>query len=241
MIARGSRSHLVPAAGAVVSLGGPGARVVASGVGPLREALGRHVPADAEEAGDLVEMLAFLDRHASPFDRGILEGHFTASAIVVSAAGDQVLLLHHRKLGRWLQPGDSVTIEIEKIGAGIGDGRAQQRLVVVVGHAHGEQGRALRNDRRIQLGWTLRHQRQEHSVFAAFLGDARDGAARGPEANGAVGGSVAMRLLADKEQRHRAVAPKAKIEREAAEDAHHGVDDFDHFGSSPSTPWATSR
>jgi 8-oxo-dGTP pyrophosphatase MutT (NUDIX family) len=31
--------------------------------------------------------------------------HSTASAVVVSVAGDRVLLLHHRKLGRWLQPG----------------------------------------------------------------------------------------------------------------------------------------
>jgi 8-oxo-dGTP pyrophosphatase MutT (NUDIX family) len=71
----------------------------------LRARLERHVPADAKEAGDLTEMLAFLDRHPDPFDRDILEGHFTGSAVVVSAAGDRVLLLHHRKLDRWLQPG----------------------------------------------------------------------------------------------------------------------------------------
>jgi 8-oxo-dGTP pyrophosphatase MutT (NUDIX family) len=71
----------------------------------LDEALRRHVPADAKEAADLAEVLAFLDRHADPFDRRILEGHLTGSAVVVSAAGDRVLLLHHRKLGRWLQPG----------------------------------------------------------------------------------------------------------------------------------------
>ena len=40
-----------------------------------------------------------------PFDRRILAGHLTGSAVVISAAGDRVLLLHHRKLDRWLQPG----------------------------------------------------------------------------------------------------------------------------------------
>ena len=35
----------------------------------------------------------------------ILEGHLTGSAITVSADGSRVLLLHHRKLDRWLQPG----------------------------------------------------------------------------------------------------------------------------------------
>jgi 8-oxo-dGTP pyrophosphatase MutT (NUDIX family) len=77
----------------------------APGASGLAEALRRHVPADAKEAADLAEILAFLDRHPDPFDRRILEGHLTGSAVVLSASGDRVLLLHHRKLGRWLQPG----------------------------------------------------------------------------------------------------------------------------------------
>jgi 8-oxo-dGTP pyrophosphatase MutT (NUDIX family) len=67
--------------------------------------LRRHAPADAKEASDLAEILAFVDRHPDPFDRRIVEGHLTGSAVVVSSAGDRVLLLHHRKLRRWLQPG----------------------------------------------------------------------------------------------------------------------------------------
>ena len=72
---------------------------------PLHDRLRQHLPKDAKEAGDLAAILAFADRHADPFDRGIAEGHLTGSAVVVSAAGDRVLLLHHRKLRRWLQPG----------------------------------------------------------------------------------------------------------------------------------------
>ncbi len=71
----------------------------------LRRALDGHPPADAKEAADLEEILAFIERHPDPFDRRIVEGHLTGSAVVVSAAGDQVLLLFHRKLERWLQPG----------------------------------------------------------------------------------------------------------------------------------------
>lgn len=71
----------------------------------LIDALQRHRPADAKEAVDLAEILGFVRRHPRPFDRGIAEGHLTGSAVVVAAAGDRVLLLHHRKLGRWLQPG----------------------------------------------------------------------------------------------------------------------------------------
>ncbi len=77
----------------------------------LRDHLRRHVPADAKEAADLAEILAFVDRHADPFDRRIVEGHLTGSAVVVSAAGDRVLLLHHRKLRRWLQPGGHAEVD----------------------------------------------------------------------------------------------------------------------------------
>lgn len=35
-------------------------------------------------------------------------GHFTASAFVLSSARDQLLLIRHRKLGLWLQPGGHI-------------------------------------------------------------------------------------------------------------------------------------
>lgn len=63
------------------------------------------MPADEEEARDRDEILRFVLRHEHPFDRAIPEGHLTGSAITVSADGSAVLLLHHRKLDRWLQPG----------------------------------------------------------------------------------------------------------------------------------------
>jgi 8-oxo-dGTP pyrophosphatase MutT (NUDIX family) len=71
----------------------------------LADSLRRHVPGDEEEARDRDRILAFVLRHERPFDRGTLEGHLTGSAITVSADGSRVLLLHHRKLDRWLQPG----------------------------------------------------------------------------------------------------------------------------------------
>ena len=67
--------------------------------------LGKHIPADASEASDVARILDFVGRHADPFDRRIPEGHLTGSALIVSASGVRVLLLRHRKLDRWLQPG----------------------------------------------------------------------------------------------------------------------------------------
>jgi 8-oxo-dGTP pyrophosphatase MutT (NUDIX family) len=46
-----------------------------------------------------------MQAHEQPFDRAILHGHLTGSALIVSADGSQLLLGFHRKLGRWLQMG----------------------------------------------------------------------------------------------------------------------------------------
>jgi 8-oxo-dGTP pyrophosphatase MutT (NUDIX family) len=64
-----------------------------------------HRAADEKEAADLRRILDFVSRHHDPFDRRIAEGHLTGAAFVVSACGGRVLLVHHRKLRRWLQPG----------------------------------------------------------------------------------------------------------------------------------------
>jgi 8-oxo-dGTP pyrophosphatase MutT (NUDIX family) len=54
-------------------------------------------------------MLALLDVPGDPFARDhFVPGHFTASAFVLSPARDALLLIHHSKLHRWLQPGGHV-------------------------------------------------------------------------------------------------------------------------------------
>jgi 8-oxo-dGTP pyrophosphatase MutT (NUDIX family) len=71
----------------------------------LEASLLAHRPSDEREADDLRRMLDFVRRHPNAFDRTIAEGHFTGSGLVASKNGDHVLLLHHAKLQRWLQPG----------------------------------------------------------------------------------------------------------------------------------------
>ncbi len=71
----------------------------------LAETLRLHRCTDEPERRDRDRILSFVESHAHPFDRTIVEGHLTASALVVSRDGDRILLLHHRKLERWLQPG----------------------------------------------------------------------------------------------------------------------------------------
>jgi 8-oxo-dGTP pyrophosphatase MutT (NUDIX family) len=71
----------------------------------LTDSLERHLAADALEAHHLDIIRTFVAAHPDPFDRTISEGHCTGSAFILSATGDALLMVYHRKLGCWLQPG----------------------------------------------------------------------------------------------------------------------------------------
>ncbi len=71
--------------------------------------LADHRPDDATERGHLERMLELCDVAGDPFARDHYgPGHFTASGFVLAPDDDSLLLIHHRKLGRWLQPGGHV-------------------------------------------------------------------------------------------------------------------------------------
>jgi 8-oxo-dGTP pyrophosphatase MutT (NUDIX family) len=71
--------------------------------------LRRHRCTDDTELQHHSRMLALLAQSGDPFARDHFRpGHFTASAFVLSPDGDQLLLIQHRKLRRWLQPGGHV-------------------------------------------------------------------------------------------------------------------------------------
>ncbi len=72
----------------------------------LDAALERHACADAREASDVARIRAFLRDHAADAHlRTQLLGHLTGSGFVLDSTKTKVLLLHHARLLRWLQPG----------------------------------------------------------------------------------------------------------------------------------------
>jgi len=71
----------------------------------LRQLLDRHQPSDAHEKTMLADIICFIDAHEDCFERSQLKGHITGSAWITDSSFQQALLLHHRKLDRWLQPG----------------------------------------------------------------------------------------------------------------------------------------
>lgn len=64
-----------------------------------------HAAADELERLAVQQTLALLESAADPFARITHPGHVTGSAIVLDMAGEQVLLVWHAALGRYLQPG----------------------------------------------------------------------------------------------------------------------------------------
>jgi 8-oxo-dGTP pyrophosphatase MutT (NUDIX family) len=72
----------------------------------VRRQLEGLVPVDAREARGRAECLARIDELDSPFDRDAQPVHFTGSGVVIGPRG--VLLLLHRRLGIWVQPGGHV-------------------------------------------------------------------------------------------------------------------------------------
>lgn len=72
---------------------------------PLISLLQQHTPADATEKAMTQATIEFVRTYPNCFDRSLLIGHVTGSAWIVSPDRQQVLLIHHRKLDRWLQPG----------------------------------------------------------------------------------------------------------------------------------------
>jgi 8-oxo-dGTP pyrophosphatase MutT (NUDIX family) len=71
----------------------------------LLAALEGHTAATEEEVASLVRILRFLQEPADPFARANPKGHVTASAVIARPDASEFLLVHHRKLARWLQPG----------------------------------------------------------------------------------------------------------------------------------------
>jgi 8-oxo-dGTP pyrophosphatase MutT (NUDIX family) len=76
----------------------------------MRELVRRTVterdPIDAAERASIDRFLVEFDRLADPFDQALDPVHVTGSAIVVGPRG--VVLLEHKRLGSWLQPGGHV-------------------------------------------------------------------------------------------------------------------------------------
>lgn len=72
---------------------------------PLLKLLEAYRSTHPDESAVVDRMAVLVTGHEDCFDRTCRPGHMTGSAWVVSADSKRHLLMRHRKLGKWLQPG----------------------------------------------------------------------------------------------------------------------------------------
>jgi len=71
----------------------------------LLDLLENHNPSDNNERMMTNETIEFVKTNEGCFKRELLIGHVTGSAWIVNDARTHVLMMHHRKLNQWFQPG----------------------------------------------------------------------------------------------------------------------------------------
>lgn len=84
----------------------------------LRTLLGGWSAPSEEQETVRREYLAHLDAHDDATAKAGPPAHFTASCLVIDAAGEHVLLTLHTKVGRWLQFGGHLEEADETVAAG---------------------------------------------------------------------------------------------------------------------------
>jgi 8-oxo-dGTP pyrophosphatase MutT (NUDIX family) len=85
-------------------------------------------PLEEGERAMLAEFAPFIAAHPDCLWRTCRPGHLTASAWVVDLARERTLLMHHRKLDRWLQPGGHVDGEPDLLASALREAREETGL-----------------------------------------------------------------------------------------------------------------
>ena len=102
----------------------------------LQNLLARHSPFDETEKTMTTHLSRFLERWNTPaFARDLAgdetsRGHVTGSAWIVNEVGSQVVLLHHAKLGIWVQPGGHCDGETDVANVAVREAREETGLDV---------------------------------------------------------------------------------------------------------------
>ena len=100
----------------------------------LLELLARHTPFDEREAAHTKWLRAFLSQaEGDVFGREMagrepMWGHVTGSAWVVSPDRARVVMVHHAKLGRWVQPGGHCDGEADVLSVALREVREETGL-----------------------------------------------------------------------------------------------------------------
>lgn len=81
----------------------------------IKDLLSSYTPLDETEGNFVLEFEAFLDAHEDVTTRDNTAGHITASGFVVRQDRAQILLVHHKKISQWFQPGGHLEPEDQSL------------------------------------------------------------------------------------------------------------------------------
>jgi 8-oxo-dGTP pyrophosphatase MutT (NUDIX family) len=90
--------------------------------------LSRYEAQRPEERDVVARIRHLVAAHVDCFQRTCRPGHVTASAWVATPSVDRFLLVHHRKLDRWLQPGGHVDGDADILVAALREAREETGL-----------------------------------------------------------------------------------------------------------------
>lgn len=79
------------------------------------DALGRWVPDDPGQERLRQDYLGWIESHPHAWSRACIPAHLTASALVCSPDGSEVVLVRHAKIGLWLQTGGHLEPDDESL------------------------------------------------------------------------------------------------------------------------------
>ncbi len=93
----------------------------------LKSTLEQYASNYAEEQLFVPQFIQLL-KEDNCFKRSRLEGHLTASCWIVNTAKNKALLVHHKKLNRWLQPGGHADGDENLVGVAHKEGEEETGL-----------------------------------------------------------------------------------------------------------------
>lgn len=77
------------------------------------------------------QLYNFVQEHPNCFERSLEKGHLTASAIVWNRDKNAFLLMHHKKLNKWLQPGGHADGETDLLQVAIKEVQEESGLTCI--------------------------------------------------------------------------------------------------------------
>ncbi len=97
-----------------------------------RKARGTLCPPESDEVPFIERTIKFINENPDCFERTLLVGHITASGWLLNRAGTHALMMHHRKLDQWYQPGGHCDGDPDVCAVAIKEAQEESGIVDIV-------------------------------------------------------------------------------------------------------------